>query len=172
MVSRVNTRFVVLLSAVLAAIVLGMVGFWFVFVEQDPAELVHRGDELMADHAPAQALGYYGRALQKHPTNLQWMDKYLAALRAAEVDDVSTAQRYVGQMRALMREAAEQQPDNTDRLDQFYALELRLARDDARPEVYDRLYGLADGKLQADPDNLIVQIPRHRTGPPPGHGHR
>lgn len=157
MATRVNTRFVIGLFAVLGAIVLAMVGFWFVFVQQDPAELMRRGDAMMAENQPSRALRYYGPALQQESTNLELIDKYLEAIKAAHVDDRLAAEERLTQIREWKRRAAELRPDDHPRLERFYALEHRLAEESGGGEAYNRLHELSHARLGAQPDHPVAR---------------
>ena len=159
MATRVNTRFVVLLSTVLGAIVLGMVGFWYGFVQKDPAEMMRQGDRLMADDKPNAALAEYGPALRlpDQRTNLTLIDKYVAALRVAPVENASKAEKYFKQIRHWMRRAAELRPEATERLEAYYQYELDLARRFGGMQGFNRLHELTSAKLEADPDNTVAR---------------
>lgn len=159
MATRVNTRFVILLTSVLAALVLGMVGFWYVFVQQSPADLMHRGDQLMADGAPQQAVAYYGRALRNSAsrTNLELIDKYTAALETAPVQDLATAEQHLAQHRQWLRRAAELHTDDASRLERYYALELRVAQQWNERALYRELHELTEARLATNPDSLVAR---------------
>ncbi|MFW6058955.1 MAG: tetratricopeptide repeat protein, partial [Phycisphaeraceae bacterium] len=108
---------------------------------------------------PARALGYYGRALRNPSarTDLELIDKYVAALAAAPIDDPLQAERHLAQLREWMRRATELRLDDHGRLERFYHFELRIAREIGSPRAYDRLHELADSRLASAPDNIVAR---------------
>lgn len=156
MAGRVNTKFVVLLSAVMASIVLGMGVFWYVFVHKDPAELVHRGDQLMEQGDAAMALEFYGKAIARQRDDVRHLDKYLRALEVAPVRDRTEAQKYFGQLRDFTRVAADQTND-PERIATYYSLLLELARDFGGTAFLNELHEHASGRLKGQPDDVLAR---------------
>ena len=67
MSGRVNTKFVVGLSATLITIIVGLVGVWYTLVRTDPAEYIARADAMLAQGQYAQAVDFYRKARSGRP---------------------------------------------------------------------------------------------------------
>ncbi|MEM8783210.1 MAG: tetratricopeptide repeat protein [Planctomycetota bacterium] len=184
MAARVNTRFVLLISAVLV----GLVGFaaaaYFVFLQEDPVELIARGD---AYYAQAQqqarqvyeiedlqareeafarsgesymlAAEMYGKAFEATRTNVDVLVKYVDTLEKVHVDTTLDAQRVL-----LEREQklllATQISDRHDLLERYFAqIFERLiwtGTPTAQVSILNRLISAVDSELQTDPDNPVA----------------
>lgn len=153
MATRINKPFVLGLIAVLVALVLGVIGFYNLFVQRDATELARRAQALMDADEPRQALHYLGSALRQDRTNPALIDLYLQALEHAVVDDPLTARTHVEQMRRWKQRVAALRPDEPRRLADFYAFELRLAEELGDREAHDRLHALTADRLAARPDD-------------------
>jgi tetratricopeptide (TPR) repeat protein len=80
MAARLNTRLIALVTIASIGAV-GVVGaFAALRYRADATRNVRQGDELMAAGEYSQALGAYGRAVSKQPSNLQYLEKAMEAL--------------------------------------------------------------------------------------------
>lgn len=155
MASRVNTQFVILLSAALVALV-GCVGvFWFVYIHRDPQEMIQRGDQFMAEADYDAAIEHYGRALRRLPNDTALLNKYYAALQVAPVDSDLDAERYAGQLQNALRSISELRLADDAALERYYELLWTMARDHLASDA--QLYQASDRRLQDDPDHVIAR---------------
>ena len=87
MAKRVNTRFLIILTAGFAAsLALLLVGH-FVFFRKDPAAQARAGDQLMAEGKPRDAVERYKFAIAHNPTNKELLVKIGDAYNRMVVDD-------------------------------------------------------------------------------------
>lgn len=80
MASRVNTRFLLILAVALMAGGGIVGGLWFLQMRADATRNVRAGDEFMAQGEFKKAWKYYGRAVDKQPANLEYVDMLHDAL--------------------------------------------------------------------------------------------
>ncbi|MEX0654992.1 MAG: tetratricopeptide repeat protein [Phycisphaeraceae bacterium] len=155
MASRVNTKFVILLSAALVALV-GCIGiFWFVFIHRDPEEMIQRGDQHMADGEYEEAIENYSRALGRRTNDPDLLNKYYDVLMIAPVDSDLIAQRHTGQLQESLRMISALRLDDQAALQRYYQLLWTLARDNLTSHA--RIHQVSDRRLQDDPNNVIAR---------------
>lgn len=80
MATRLNTRLILILVVAIAGSAVLIGGFAYLRFKADATRNVRQGDEFMAKGEYEQALTAYGRAVSKEPSNLQFVDKTMAAL--------------------------------------------------------------------------------------------
>lgn len=80
MASRVNVRFVVTLSTVLGLVFVIVVFIAWSVVTKSASELARQGDEAMREGKYGLAEFIYSKAVNKDPTNLEYLDKWQDAL--------------------------------------------------------------------------------------------
>ena len=80
MATRVNTKFVLVLSATLVASSGIVFGLWVLHVRGDTTRHIKAGNELMAAGDYERAFKEYGRAVSKEPANLSHLQKVEEAL--------------------------------------------------------------------------------------------
>ena len=98
MSGRVNTKFVIGLSATLIAIIIGLVGVWYTFVRTNPAEYIARVDAMLAQGQYIKAVEYYRKARSGRPHDPNLMLKQAQALSQIPVQDTRTARAAIGQL--------------------------------------------------------------------------
>jgi tetratricopeptide (TPR) repeat protein len=87
MASKVNVRFVVILSVVLGVIVVGMATMGILVLTHSGAELEGMGDQAMAEKDFKNAIVYYGKSFSDDQTHIGRLDKYIGAMRAFTPDN-------------------------------------------------------------------------------------
>lgn len=114
MASKVNTKFIILLSAGLIGLV-GLVGMaLFVFGKNSASDLVAKGDAEMAKGSARMAAEYYSRAVNKEQTNTDYIIKWRDALAQYAPDDITRfAESYRNYVLAT-RQIATVQSTNVD----------------------------------------------------------
>jgi tetratricopeptide (TPR) repeat protein len=80
--SKVNTRFVVTLSAVLSASVLGVAAVAYFILSNSGAELEAMGDRAMAEKDFKSAITYYGKSFADDQANIPRLEKYCNSMLA------------------------------------------------------------------------------------------
>src|SRR3954454_16123281 len=87
MAKRVNTRFLILLTAGFAVALVAALAVHFVFFRKDPAAQARQGDALLAEGKPREALDKYKFAIAHKPTDKDLLVKIGDAYNAMVVDD-------------------------------------------------------------------------------------
>ncbi|MBL8764155.1 MAG: tetratricopeptide repeat protein [Phycisphaerae bacterium] len=81
MATRVNTRFVVILAAALVGLGVVVGGVAVFLLRTSPAEHVRRGDSSLQAGKFREAAESYSRAVNKDPSNVAYLEKWIEALR-------------------------------------------------------------------------------------------
>ncbi|MCA9303748.1 MAG: tetratricopeptide repeat protein [Phycisphaerales bacterium] len=79
MASRVNTKFVIILSVAVVAL-LAMVGVAYSVVKKSGADHIAAGDKMMAEGNYEKAKSFYGKAVNKDQSRADWVDKWIDAM--------------------------------------------------------------------------------------------
>src|SRR5438874_8397855 len=87
MAKRVNTRFLIILTGVVALAVLALLATHLVYFRKDPAAQVRAGDALLRQGKTREALERYKFALAQRPTDKDLLVKIGDAYNAMVVDD-------------------------------------------------------------------------------------
>ncbi len=82
MASRVNTKLVVALVAGVIAVCVVGIGLYSFVLKRGPEDNVRAGDKAMADGEYGVAKNMYGRAVNRDPNNVEWLQKYRSAIEA------------------------------------------------------------------------------------------
>ncbi|HYF15399.1 MAG TPA: tetratricopeptide repeat protein [Phycisphaerales bacterium] len=80
MAARVNTKFVVLLSAGLVAVCVGVAATAYVLLKNSPADNIKAGDKAMAAKDFEDAELHYSKAVAKDQTNVEYLKAWLSAI--------------------------------------------------------------------------------------------
>ena len=154
--ARTNKKLLTIVAAVIAVIVIGLGGLWFLVEYRGAERNVSAGDELFAEGEFKAARKQYGRAVTKEPTNLLYVDKLMdALLKIVPVTPAESRAMYDEYVRTLVH-MARYNPSDID-------VHLRIA-----DEMYTAAFitGLDDnwGKLrsvaQTGLDRISVDHPR------------
>ena len=170
MPARINTKFIFALSSVLILLVLGLVGFWYVFVNRSADAYIRRAEYELSQGEFAAAVSQYERAIVKRPRDLNLLDQYLNTLQRLEAPNIVKARQYLGKTQEATRMAADLASHDPQRLEDYYQLLDRYYRDLGSAGFNTRLYDQANLRLDAYPDNLtarkwrgIAQVRRLRS---------
>ncbi len=183
MAARVNTRFVLIISAVLVGLVGSAAAAYFVFLKESPEELIARGnayytqaqqqalqvDQLEGDQAQEAfarsgesymlAAEMFGKAFEARRTDVDVLMKYVDALERVHVSTPLDAQRILQEtdQRLLL---ATQISDRGDLLERYYRQTLDQLLWGAGPEamtsILNRIMSAVDAKLQSNRDNAVA----------------
>jgi tetratricopeptide (TPR) repeat protein len=171
MATRVNTKFVALLSVIIVAIVAAVAVFYTMVVMADPAQLRAQGDELMERGNVEAALIKYREALGARSNEADLILTYVSALRQKRVSPGLKARQANGQIIAWTEKATTLRPNDDELLARYYNLLLTNAqRFGSSSGYYERLYTQANEKLRNQPQNLVAHKFRgiaqvHRLNP-------
>ena len=177
MAGKVNTKFVIILAVICAMLAGGAASFYWFVVRKDASELEAQGDrnimlardievdpkaepEIRADAQERRGKNYrlaaqsYGRAWNRDPRNVEVLEKYIEAYSNMPVKDQYEANDVRKQIYALTRQTTELRPDDQERLEKFYQLIHRWAREFGKPGYYRDIYALATTRLESDPDSI------------------
>ena len=80
MASKVNVRFVVILSVALLVAASGVAFFGYTVLANTGADHERRGDELMAEGNYSEAALAYGKAVFKDQGNVRWLENWRDSL--------------------------------------------------------------------------------------------
>ena len=160
MAGRVNTKFVIVLSAVLVVLVLGVAAALVLKARRDPGRYIARAEKLMVEGDYENAAEQYGRAYVYEKNN----DRKVAillhradALKKCEVMSTREAQELMTNIEACWQKAIDLAPANVEASEAL--LELHHERAEAFSQyvkVWDNLYAAADNLLKYDRDNLMA----------------
>ncbi len=130
MASKVNTKFVILLVAGLAAVCLGLVGLAVYNKMRSGERLIVKGDALLAAGQYKEAALEYSRGVNKDQSRIDWMQKWLDALKKttpgtqAEYNDAYSRQylNILGKMAVLRPNEPQFQLTLVEELDKRFRL--------------------------------------------------
>ncbi|MEM8737154.1 MAG: tetratricopeptide repeat protein [Planctomycetota bacterium] len=178
MAGKVNTKFVITLTSVLALLIGGTAIFVYTVVRKSTNELVAEGDRMFylaenrvvdpqaaspEEFAQAQAergrdyrlaAGSYARAWNRDPQNVDLLLKYIDARRKMTVRDQFEAKNVLQDVMGRLRQATELRPEDDELLERFYQTIYGWAREFQITNFYEDLFLLASTRLENDPDNI------------------
>jgi len=141
MATRVNTKFVALLTAVIVLLVGGAAAFWYLKVRDDPEQLIARGNQLMEQGNVQNAVLEYGKALQQRQNDASLILTYVDAMRQRPVESAYEATQAIKQIRSWMNKATTLRPTDHQLLQRYYAMLLTEARRFGNPRtLYKQLH--------------------------------
>lgn len=114
MASRVNTKFVVILSVALLVVFGGVAAAGWYAVAFRGETLIAKGDALLAEGKAKEAEEAYAKAVNKDPTRVDWMKKWVAVLMEQTPEtQVQLEEKYRFYVNVL-RKMASLQPTNAE----------------------------------------------------------
>lgn len=162
---RVNTRFVLLLFAVLVLLVGGLAAFYFAFVRSTPEENRRQAETFFAQGEYDRAVQYLGKAVQKRSNDVEMLYRFAEMIRIAEVDSPADARDRLKQIIDVHRSAVEARPEDPELLDRLYRLLYDLATKERMGEFYLRWIGeLAQVKLGTVTQGPVADVARRYRG--------
>ncbi|NJL31257.1 MAG: hypothetical protein HC898_06285 [Phycisphaerales bacterium] len=153
MAARVNTRFVMVLAAVLIVLAGGLGAAWFFVLRKDPSENIARADTAMNRQQYEMALTEYGKAYNKRSSDISIINKFLKALEIAPVKDSRAAQVGVGQIRTLLERLTTIDPRNPEYFQRSMEFFLRIGRDLNDLGAFNLMLERAENFLQFNPED-------------------
>lgn len=106
MAKRVNTRFLIILTAVVAVAIVGALAAHFLFFKKDPAAQARQGDTLLKEGKPREALDKFKYAIAHRPNDKELLVKIGDAYNMMVVDDTQS----LGHARAVWRQVVAADP--------------------------------------------------------------
>ena len=112
---KLNVKFLALVLGLLAigGAVIG--GFVLVQYRNDPVKHIRRGDQLLADGRPEEAVKQYGRGIGKAQYEMPYYDKAIRALETITPESESKSKEMFRQLILLMAAKAEKASDDSER---------------------------------------------------------
>jgi tetratricopeptide (TPR) repeat protein len=124
MASRVNTKFVIILSALLVLVGVGVGGAYYVFRMRSGEHYVSLGDKAMQDGKVEVADKWYERAVGKEQFNVEWLKKWRSArekvVPANQNEYVQAYRMYHGILRNLAQAQKTNVEAHRDYLEMIY----------------------------------------------------
>lgn len=155
MAARLNTRLIAL-AALAVVVVVAIVGAFAVLrYRADATRNVRQGDEFMAAGEYSKALSAYGRAVNKQPSNLQYLEKGMEALRKVTPETRNELRERFLQLQAMQDRRIGIAPNRPASHQDVIQLRLLLATlGDGSPATWQRLEEAGDRMAEAlDPDD-------------------
>lgn len=157
MSGRVNTKFVIGLSATLVAIIVGLVGVWYLFVRTDPAEYIARADAMLAQGQYAQAVDFYRKARSGRPHSIDLMLKQAQALSQITVEDSRQARSAIGQLLDLYKGVLDVDARHDEAMRNLAAIYMQIGRELGDLDAWDQLFKITNTAVLSDPNNLLAR---------------
>jgi tetratricopeptide (TPR) repeat protein len=130
MATKVNTRFVVILSAVLLLAAGGVLGLLYSVLYKSAAELAAAGDRLAAAGEYEAAARQYSKAVNKEQTNPEWLRKWRdALLKLTPTTTTDYEARYDKEYMQTLRQLALIQSDSLEAQHEYLGAWLRQFTD-------------------------------------------
>ena len=154
MPAKVNTKFVIILSTTIIALVLVLFGTYYVFVHRSSSRLERQADMLVTQGDLRLAFETYEKAIGKDRTKVQLIEKYLQTLNQVEALDRVDARNFIGKTGEALRMLTELQPSNIARKKDLYAHLMMLSNEFGQNDL---LYQRANSNLENNPDDLVAR---------------
>jgi len=161
--SKVNTRFVVILSVVLVVAAGAVLGLLYSVMYKSAPELAASGDKLMAAGEYEAAARQYSKAVNKEQTNAEWLRKWRdALLRLTPETTTDYEARYDKEYMQTLRQIALIETDSLQAQHDYLGAWLRQFGDtNAGRGSWEFLAGEARGSIaRAEADPAVSKDPR------------
>tara|TARA_Y100001933_G_scaffold263783_1_gene326682 strand:- start:45347 stop:49813 length:4467 start_codon:yes stop_codon:yes gene_type:complete len=157
MSGRVNTKFVIGLSATLVAIIVGLVGVWYMFVRTDPAEYIARANAMLDRGQYAQAVDYYRKARSGRPHSTDLMLKQAKAMSQITVEDSRQARAAIGQLLDLYKSVLDVDSRNEEAMRSLGGIYMQIGRELGDLDAWDQLFKITNTAVLSDPGNVLAK---------------
>lgn len=157
MSGRVNTKFVIGLSATLIAIIIGLAGVWYMFVRTDPAEYIARADAMLVQGHYIKAVEYYRKARSGRPHDPQLMLKQAQALSQITVQDTRRARAAIGQLIDLYKSVLEVDSRQQEAMQELAGIYMKIGRELNDLDAWGQLLSITNTATLSDPENLTAR---------------
>ncbi|MBN4060976.1 tetratricopeptide repeat protein [bacterium AH-315-I18] len=158
MSGRVNTKFVVGLSATLVAIIVGLVSVWYMVVRTDPAEYIARADAMLAQGQYAKAVDLYRKARSGGGgQRVDLLLKQAQAMSQLTVDDSRRARAVIGQLMDLYKSVLDVDTRNEQAMRSLAEIYMQIGRELGDLDAWDQLFKITNTAVLSDPGNLVAR---------------
>ncbi|MGD9693684.1 MAG: tetratricopeptide repeat protein [Phycisphaerales bacterium] len=167
MASKVNTKFVVTLGAVLVAAFVGVTGLAYVVLNQTGETHANRGDKLFQEGKYEEAAKSYARAVGHERGNVEWLRKWREALvHWVPPTEQEYNEAYRVHYMGILRQLATVQDTNPDaQRDLLQALYEEVTTTGGRGNSWELLATLSDqGLKRLDPNSAETKKVRRYRG--------
>ncbi|MCC6581127.1 MAG: tetratricopeptide repeat protein [Phycisphaeraceae bacterium] len=161
MAGKVNTRFVVALSAALVLLIVGLGVVWYMRGRTDPADAIARGDGFFAEGHYDKAAAQYKIALSRRRNDVDLLIRYGDTLQQVRVDSVAAAQDAISQIINVYRNALEMAPNNDAAFSRISDVFMQLGTQMNELDAWNQLYKIAATAVNADPSR---ELPKRYRG--------
>lgn len=150
MPSKVNTKFVIGLSAVLLVAVAGMAYTAYTLVSNSAADLMKAGDERAASGDMKDAVTLYSKAVNKEKTNSAYLRKWIEAMEKFTPENQLKYEKQFIEYTAAVRQLATVQPEDPANQHKFLNMQLTALRSSRYDEgAWTNFANEADSSLRA-----------------------
>ncbi len=157
MATRVNTRFVMILSAVLVSLTLTGMGFWYIFVFRNATRLIRWGDEYAAEQQYREAAEMYKKAVARELRDVKLLYKWAEASSKVACTNFTEARLYFADMQGAYNQCILVQPENPEHVENLMKLYLDSIRDGGIRGHWFRMNAVAQGILDDRPNNALAR---------------
>ncbi|MCB9840592.1 MAG: tetratricopeptide repeat protein [Phycisphaeraceae bacterium] len=155
MASKVNVRFVVMLSGALGAVLVCMAAVFYFVLRKSGEDWAVRGDEAMAAQDYEAADQAYSFAVAHERTNVEWLEKWLDAMQHHVIDNqIDFMSRYNRDYTAVMRMVAHAAGPDPDRHLRYLNMMLERVYEGGGAESWRYLITEARASLEFFEDSL------------------
>lgn len=156
MATRVNTRFVIALIAVLVILTLGLVGGWYYIenIHNSPEKLVRQSEELIQQGEFDRAAQLLGKALHKRQSHTPTLLRYAEVIQMLRTNDRQKASEKLGLLIRSLDQVLVQEPGHPRAYDQLMQLFMRLGREHGDFSGWNGMFERSSSLLQVNPESL------------------
>ncbi|MEX0776315.1 MAG: tetratricopeptide repeat protein [Phycisphaeraceae bacterium] len=151
MAGRVNTKFVIILGAVLVLLTVGLATA-YLKLQTSAEENADRAANSLAQGDAEAALEEMGKAVNKQPNNVRFIVQYVRIAQQTDVTDPTTAQNLVYRtILGQLEKATSLAPNDPEPFEMLMDVYMRLGRE-GDFNAWNRIYERAESTLTAIPD--------------------
>ncbi|MBX3363835.1 MAG: tetratricopeptide repeat protein [Phycisphaeraceae bacterium] len=137
--SKVNVKFVIILSSVLVAVFAGVALTFVTVFLKSGADHARAGDTAMAAGDYAAAERNYGKAVRRDRTNVEWLTKYRSALEQYETDNFTDYQTKYGLLSQTLQDLARAKGADLEAHEEYLQMVLRESMESSPTMPWQRL---------------------------------
>jgi len=161
MAGRVNTKFVIVLTVLLAVLGLGLAAFMVLQARRDPGRYIARAEKLMSEGDYKTAAAQFGRAYSYEDNNASRVKILLSradALQQVEAQSTREARELMQSIIACWQTAVNLEPANVEASEHLLDHQYEQAESaGVYINLWNNLYLSADQLLKYDPDNQAAK---------------
>ncbi|MEZ6234821.1 MAG: tetratricopeptide repeat protein [Phycisphaerales bacterium] len=164
MASKVNVRFVVMLSGALGAVLVCMAAVFYFVLRKSGEDWAIRGDEAMAAQDYEAADQAYSFAVAHERTNVEWLEKWLDAMQHHVIDNqIDFMSRYNRDYTGVMRMVAHSAGADLERHIRYLDMVLERVDEGGSADSWRYLIGEARASQEFFEDPM--QVPQAGVSP-------